>query len=357
MFVDDGGRQRGVEYLLNQQASDGGWHSATYGALRGGAAVSALVLDALSLGHDDFLRLARPAAERAVSFLMAGVRRRGCVACPDGSLDYPVYASALLLAADARWKELLAPPARKTLRQYLIDAQITRQRGFADDSPHLGGWDLGGMPHASGVTTGTNISTTAFALEALATLDSSPDQTRGDASATPTSGSALHTAARAWLARCQNLTSDGGFFYSPDPKSADNKGTADPPSADRPASYGTATCDGIRALRACGVRADDEPLQRALGWLGRQPAEQGIPGLGASDWSRAMSFYYLASMARSLPAQVAPEDVARHRRRILAHLTAEQRPDGSWSNPVARMREDDPLIATSLAVAAAADWR
>lgn len=380
MLADRLGLDRGCEFLLARQAADGGWHSETYGALRGGAAITALVLDALAHGGDDLLRLARPAAERAVAFLLPGIRRRGCVSCPDGTLDYPVYATSLLLTADSRWTDLLAPAVRGTLRQYLVDSQVTRRRGFSGDSPHLGGWDLGGVPPPSAVTTGTNISITAFALEALAATSPAVNGDTQRPAATPAAAAKsaaketanksgnhveAHEARRsrvpsdvlesslAWLSRCQTLTGDGGFCYSPDPASADNKVPRNPDdSSARAASYGTATCDGIRALTACGVQPSDEPLRRALDWLANHRTEPGIPGLRKSDWSQAMTYYFLSSLARALPAWHDAEIVRQLCERIRRDLTAEQKPDGSWASAVSRMREDDPLIATSLAVVA-----
>ncbi len=34
-----------------------------------------------------------------------------------------------------------------------------------------------------------------------------------------------------------------------------------------------------------------------------------------------------------------------------------QRPDGSWSNPVVTMREDEPLVASSMALVALSSLR
>jgi hypothetical protein len=48
-----------------------------------------------------------------------------------------------------------------------------------------------------------------------------------------------------------------------------------------------------------------------------------------------------------------PEPVRTQRREaIVAQLVSTQRADGSWRNESARMREDDPLIATSFALVA-----
>jgi hypothetical protein len=40
--------RRGLDWLVAQQAADGGWHSTTYGQLKDGASVTALVLEAMS---------------------------------------------------------------------------------------------------------------------------------------------------------------------------------------------------------------------------------------------------------------------------------------------------------------------
>ena len=63
-----------VEYLWSQQASDGGWHSRTYGLLRSGQALTPFVLDAL---------LQAEAQQRVDVAIVVGVGRRlepvGCV--------------------------------------------------------------------------------------------------------------------------------------------------------------------------------------------------------------------------------------------------------------------------------------
>ena len=88
---------RGVAWLLNEQAKGGGWHSETYGALRQGSATTALVMYALSHLHSNFVdKKVNDALARGYQFLTPGIKKRGFIAAPDGSLDYPTYGTAML---------------------------------------------------------------------------------------------------------------------------------------------------------------------------------------------------------------------------------------------------------------------
>ncbi len=80
---------RGVDWLVAQQADDGGWHSKTYGQLKDGAAITALVLEALSVAPKGRQGKHRSQIAKAFEFLDRGLAKRGTVASPDGSLDYP----------------------------------------------------------------------------------------------------------------------------------------------------------------------------------------------------------------------------------------------------------------------------
>ena len=104
--------KRGLDWLMSQQSSDGAWHSETYGAMRGGAAVTALALYAAAHAPPPLCEDAKKDLRRGLEFLLPGIDKRGCVACPDGTLDYPTYASALTLIALKR----LDLPMRVTRR-------------------------------------------------------------------------------------------------------------------------------------------------------------------------------------------------------------------------------------------------
>ncbi|MCU0880751.1 MAG: hypothetical protein MUF06_23525, partial [Pirellulaceae bacterium] len=84
--------RRGLDWLIAQQAADGGWHSTTYGQLKDGASVTALVLEAISHAPAAEQQKHLAAAKQGYAFLDRGIARRRAVASPDGSLDFPTYA-------------------------------------------------------------------------------------------------------------------------------------------------------------------------------------------------------------------------------------------------------------------------
>ena len=156
--------RRGLGWLVAQQASDGGWHSTTYGQLKDGASVTALVLEAISHAPPLEQQKHLDAVKRGYAFLDRGIAQRGAVASPDGSLDFPTYASALYLTSRDGLRFALPGETRKKLVDYLLGAQVAETRGFKPDSPSYGGWDFLGQDDAQGITTGTNLSVTRYVL-------------------------------------------------------------------------------------------------------------------------------------------------------------------------------------------------
>jgi hypothetical protein len=347
---------RGVDWLVAQQGEDGGWHSKTYGQLKDGAGVTALILESLSVVPAIVQGKLRGAIRKAFAFLDRGLAKRGTVAGPDGSLDFPTYAAALWLTARQRltiegsrydlW--------RAKLVEYLVQAQVTEPRGFAADSPSYGGWDFLGRGDAQGITTGTNISVTRYVVEALHGDLEWQRATNGSHSLTEIRGMQKSLElAKAYALRCQQ--SDGGFAFTCEPASLNNKAAYSDTELTKPRSYGTATCDGIRTLIACGAKADEEPVAKAVAWLAKRTGLELVPGFEGfppeAGWNRGLRFYYYASLSRVLP-QFPLADRDARREALRKHVVSLQKDDGSWINESDRMRENDPLIATSLATSA-----
>ena len=62
-------------------------------------------------------------------------------------------------------------PWETEIRKQTDQYQRTEQNDFSPHDPDYGGWDLAGGSGLRGQSTGTNISITCFALEALQTAD------------------------------------------------------------------------------------------------------------------------------------------------------------------------------------------
>ncbi len=336
---------KSAEYLAKQQFKDGGWHSETYGQLKDGAGVTALALSAISFLPAELRQKLTPSIERGFAFLERGLARRQAIASPDGSLDYPTYASALWMTARWRLKLPAAPAQATAVRNYLLAAQVAEDRGFPPDHPQYGGWDFLGREDAQGITTGTNVSVTRHVLTALALAQAADDRI----------APAL-ARAKAWVLRCQQP--GGGFCFTTEPMSLNNKAGFRDDQRRQPRSYGTATCDGMLALVTAGMKPAEQPLAKAAAWLAQHKSLDLVPGFENAPpelgWQRGLRFYYYEGLAQVLPQLPDPEQTAR-RQGLQKLLVTEQKTDGSYVNESDRMRENDPLIATALAVVALAN--
>jgi hypothetical protein len=310
-------RQRAVAWLASKQAPDGGWHSEVYGLFRGGASLTALAALALQAQPDP----PEDALDRALAFLVASRDRDGALGIAEVT-DYPMYATAMAATAIAR--------AGRLDGALISSGWIARQqlRGEAwGDHPARGGFPMGAStvrtpPHSGHV----DLSMTRRAIEAL--------------HACGVTGEAMDEARR-FVLGCR--TADGSFRYSPVDLGT-NKGR------DPEAGYGTATADAVLALRATGGAED--AVRDGVAWLVRSFRADENPGIGDGPlrvYARAMRFDWRSSVACVFVGGGGPEGWAHA---IRSALEAEQLPDGSWRNERAEQKEDDPLVATALAVEA-----
>jgi hypothetical protein len=311
---------RAAQYLWAQQAADGGFHSATYGLLRSGQSLTPFVLGALLRVPD--ATVPAGAVDRAIAFIRRHTSPDGAVGATGGDADYPNYATALavdaLVAAQrGLWTADIAP-----MVAHLRAQQFSEANGWTSDHPAYGGWGMGGAIRRPPDAGHVDLSMTRFVLEGLRAsgLDGSdPAMTR----------------ARVFLERSQNH--DGGFFFSPVIPALNKAGR----SAGGFVSYGTTTADGVLALRASGVPDRDDRIAKGIAWLDRNHQSERVPGFDEGEspqasWGAGLRFYYAAAIARVRPQQ---------RVRL-----PEQADDGSFRNANGRVKEDDPLIATTFAI-------
>lgn len=317
------------------QADDGTWRSGTYAMLRRGRALTPVMLGAL-------LRLpaslAGPAErrQRGLVAVRAAIAADGSVGADDPDLgEYPTYATAATLHCLVLADDPTDAALRARCAGWLRACQRQEANGFRAGDAGYGGWGFA-QPIAPGEAGHVDLAHTRWALQALRA---------GDALDAPTLTRAL-----AFLARVQRVERtadqpafDGGFYLSPVAWPA-NKGDG------RWASYASATCDGLLALRAVGSASHLRTA--AERWLADHPDwdwPAGIPRDGAEPWGRAVRCYHLAARAEGMAGCTGT-----WRDELLAALPA-PRADGLVVNPHgALMKEDDPLVASALALRALA---
>jgi hypothetical protein len=311
-----------VQFLWAQQATDGGFHSTTYGLLRSGQSLTPFVLLALLSVPDGTTSPPPGALERGLAFIRAHTQADGSLGLQDdAAADYPNYATALAVSALVKAQRPGYERSIEPMVAQLRAQQFAEANGWTPQDAPYGGWGMGGALRHPPEAGHVDLSMTRYVLEALRLAGVPPTD--------PVMKRAL-----VYLERSQNA--DGGFFFSPvNPEI--NKAGAHP--AGGFASYGSATADGALALRAVGLPDTAPRLAQALKWLAERHQPDRVPGFAqtaAQPWDTGLRFYYAHAIARLLP-----------------HLPIElppPAPDGSHRNANPLVKEDDPLIATAFAL-------
>jgi len=310
-----------AQYLWTQQADDGGFHSTTYGLLRSGQSLTPFVLVALLGVPDSESSRPRGAVERALTFIRAHTNADGVVGLMDDTAaDYPNYATALAVCAMVKartpgYENIIEPMVAQLRAQ-----QFSEGNGWALKNAPYGGWGMGGPIHRPPQPGHVDLSMTRHVLEALRL------------SGVPASDPVM-TRALTYLQLSQNL--DGGFYFSPVNPEINKAGE----SGGSFTSYGTATADGVLALRAAGVPDDDPRIAKAITWLKDHHQPDRAPGFDdgtGQPWGTGLRFYYAHAISRvlpNLPIELPP-----------------QSSDRSFRNPINLVKEDDPVIATAFAL-------
>ncbi|MEE2686315.1 MAG: prenyltransferase/squalene oxidase repeat-containing protein [Planctomycetota bacterium] len=365
--VVDGQRQgplvKSCRWLWDQQAQDGGWHSQHYGLLKSGQAYTPFVLHTLLEIPESVFPRPAGAVERALEFIRTHTSEEGVIGISDPDvLEYPNYSTAYALLCFLQTDP--TDPLVGRMAEYLKKQQYREGRGFPEDHPAHGGWGFGGsLP--DGQPGHMDLAHTRRVLQALHAAGSLDHDTS--------------EAAQRFLRLVQRHPTcrrsqpqldpdhpysdavapyDGGFYFSPVVLAA-NKGRTEL-ETEQPylRSYASATCDGLLSLLAVGAGSDDERSERAIGWLAIHPRidyPAGVPIDHPEPWGEAVHYYHLAVRAEANRAVHVKGDWGQE---IRDHLADLQKEDGHFVNQVSPlMKEDDPLLATSLAVIALAHSR
>lgn len=316
-------------FFAARQSRDGAWRSDVCAAFRGGDALTPVVLWALSTAKTD----AAARGLRWLEELTDSAVRRGAVVYPLFTAGYA--AQVFAASGDTRragvWAEVV-----ESLR-------IRAELGWPAAGAACGAW--GDSPRPPRLPPDVspppdmlapNISATVLALQALRATG------RATKHALP------------FIESCQNFSAgapgafdDGGFFFTPGDPVRNKAGIAGRESVVRYRSYGSATCDGVLAMRACGLSDGHPRLRAALGWL-RTHAD-GIAHSGAWPGERhaardSLRYYHAQGLAAV--------DLDAQRSGLAQGLRSAQAADGSWTGLAPGSGEDEPLLATAFAARA-----
>jgi squalene-hopene/tetraprenyl-beta-curcumene cyclase len=341
------------------------WTSQVYPPFRQGDALTPLALEAL-------LALPQRAPhqatiDRGLEYL-AGL----APADPEGdaawsSLSYPSYVAAGAVAVlSAPRLDESRRAARNRWLAFLRRQQLNETWGWQPHDPQFGGWSYALAPprkpregQPASPLAEPNLSATLFALRALHTAGYSADD--------PAVRNGL-----TFVDSLQNFAADdsvrdsrfddGGFYFIHGDPVRNKAGILGQDQAGRTryGSYGSTTADGLLAMLYAGQRSDSPRLTAAAQWLSRNFAADEHPGNYRPDRRSeqpAVYYYYARATAEAFQLLSAmPQSWAQppsHWSEKLADaLIARQRSDGSWRNDAVSVREDDPLVATPLAMIA-----
>jgi hypothetical protein len=349
------------EFLAASQEADGAWRSTIYGPLKDGPSLTSHIAATLAACQ---VEKSYEILQRARKYLVDLIAADGHFA-PGASVTYPVYTAAGAIMALSQSANQRHAKPRAAWITLLRSHQLGAQLGWQPADPAYGGWSYAHEPPSpilgkpASPLAEPNLSATVFAIDGL--------QTAGSADTDP-----AFQAAKRFVQHCQNWITDpqrrdprfddGGFcFVLNDPvRNKAGKAGADDDGHMRYKSYGSATADGLRALLACGVASDHPRVVAARRWLVDHFSAESHPGDYPEDRGHlreAVFYYYTSSIAQAFSALTAQAHDSADLppawpERLATALLSRQNTDGFWTNPAVDTREDDPLVATPLAMRA-----
>ena len=347
--------QTGNRWLQSQQQPDGSWRSEAYTSLEQGLGSTALVLATYSEQPRDDLQERR--IQQGLVFLTSHLNQQGILNSPEGDVNYPLYATSLLLKSLAESGDMRGEALSGLISRGLLRYQHVPAQGWPANDPGRGGWGPGIEISETAVRMHpANVSVTLHVVTALKQARKfSPE---------------VLTVVREFLWQCQLQERGhplaGGFQFAAISDHPFNKAGWQP---DRKGEliaipYFSPTCDGIVLMLMCDLPLDDSRVEKALSVLPELPharlAELPLNPEAKYTPLDAIFFYEQAAAARvwrELQLRRATDRFLRKRRiQSLKKLVKSQHADGHWSNPLPWMLEDDPVIATVFAMQAIQRW-
>lgn len=336
--------RKGVDYIIALQGTDGAWKSSRYSVFQREGELTAFIAHLLSVHCMHY-----PGVGEAIS---RAIRHLRGIDFTKIQLSYPVYTLAFLNALSARkHQQYLAYRPSACLLKTLEKYRFGTENGWSEKDAYFGGWGYESFrptknSQAKSLFHGPNISATTFGLMAYRDMGLMTDDFRIEQ-------------VYKFVIRCQHMKRAGdmhreygGFFFSPTDVIRNKAGLLGGKLNGKVFhAYGSATADGLRALKLCGCGEDHPRVKAARGWLLNRISKNRHPGTftDSREHLRDSYFYYFCW---SLAAAFHDVKESSHLRnaQIVETLEGRQSSDGSWSNLLTDGKEDDPLIATPMAV-------
>jgi hypothetical protein len=340
--------QQACNYLWSKQSEDGAWHSETHGILKGGESLTAFILWTLLEVPEKDYHKPKMKIKKGLEYLRNHINSNGVLGLSDEYvMDYPNYATSYALRILLKYGNENDTELIKKMINYLLQQQFTEQRGISSSHLAYGSWGFG-EELEKGMIGHVDLSHTRRVLQALqiAKVDS-------DSTFLKARNFLLLLQKNPTENRASIIHFDGGFYASSITLGTNKGGILNEENEEYFASYATATCDGLLALLASDYSKNDEPVQAAFNWLIEHSElnfPQGMDKNDSGQWQLVMVFYHLAARAE---AYSAINYDGNWRIEVESIISEKQSENGSFSNPNgAPNKEDDPLLATALAVIA-----
>ena len=327
--------QRGLQFLLAQQAKDGAWGDGNVG-------ITALCTLALLEGG---MTSGDAPVQRGIACLLQHQHNDGGIY--DVGLKNYTTSIALMVLVKAQPTDYAIPIRRA--KGYLLERQWDEPESIDKNHAWYGGAGYGKHERP-------DLSNTAYFLEALHEAGIPKDHP-------------VWAKAAVFLSRTQDRsesnagvfvgTDSGGFIYTPHGGGESKAGTVDLPGGQKGLkAYASMTYAGFKSFIYADLDRDDPRVQAALDWIRRHWSFEENPELGDQGL-----YYYYQTAAKALQAwgEDTILDARQHphdwRHELAEAVLARQQDDGSWVNDADRWFEGYPPVPTSYAVIALAACR
>ncbi|MEM9176045.1 MAG: hypothetical protein AAGC67_12490, partial [Myxococcota bacterium] len=162
---------RALAWLRTQRTEDGRYPSRRYGLLRGGASLTPFTLLAIERAG----ALSDDEAARSLAALARRCDERGALGLREAAADYPCYATGMMLSLLARRPDAAPAGLANRTRDWLLDQQLGRTKGWTDH-PAQGGWGMGSaVPRTPPDAGHVDLSMTRRVIEGLVATGLEPD--------------------------------------------------------------------------------------------------------------------------------------------------------------------------------------